>query len=136
MSPSPIFELSDLSPSPIFKLGSSPKAAVLYISVTVQVELQRKGFVCVGCKGTCTKCTLFLTRKAASVHNARNKSCNGTGIKRIAVETSSGDREVGGSGACGSIPDLRHQKPGNNPIYVLVSVEGDTSVIVVYTSVH
>ena len=73
--------------------------------------------MCVGCKGTCTKCTLFLTRKAASVHNSRKQSCKGTGIKRITVETHPGDREVGGSGAGGSIPYLRHQPPGNSPSY-------------------
>ena len=107
-----IFKLSDLSPSPIFKLGPSPKAAVLYISVTVQVELQRKGFVFVGCKGTDP---LFLTRKAASVHNARSASCKGQGLKCITVETRPGDREVGGSGAAGPIPELRHQPPGTFP---------------------
>ena len=78
--------------------------------------------MCVGCKGPCTKCTLFLTRKAASVNNARNESCKGKGIKCITVETRPSDREVGGSGAGGSIPDLRHQKPGDDPIYVPVSV--------------
>ena len=51
---------------------------------------------------------------SASVHNSRNQSCNGTGIKHITVETRTSDREVGGSGAGGSIPDLLHQKPGKD----------------------
>ena len=42
-----------------------------------------------------------------------NAKCKGQGIKCITVETRASDREVGGSGAAGSIPDLRHQAPGN-----------------------
>jgi hypothetical protein len=68
--------------------------------------------VCVGCKGTGP---LFLTRKAASVHNFRSASCKGKGIKCITIETRPGDREVGGSGAAGPVPDLRHQPPGTVP---------------------
>ena len=62
---------------------------------------------------------MFLTRKAAHVlvQNARNESCKGKRIKYITVETRPSDREVGGSGAAGSIPDLRHQPPGLKQIY-------------------
>ena len=92
--------------------------------------------MCVGCKGTCT---LFLTRKAAHVQNARNESCKEKGIKCITVETRPGDREVGGSGAAGSIPDLRHQPPGLKQIYglryALVRISVHWSALV-YTSVH
>jgi len=70
---------------------------------------KQERFVCIGCGGNGN---FFLTRKAASVHNARNEKCRGKGIKCITVETRPSDREVGGSGAAGSIPDLRHQAPG------------------------
>ena len=75
-------------------------------------------------------------------HNTKNRNCRGTGIKRITIETRPGDREVGGSGAGGSIPDLRHQKPGNDPnmsqkltlVYTGVTLAGH-NVALVYTSV-
>ena len=68
--------------------------------------------MCIGCGANSN---LFTSRVAASCHNTKNRDCKGTGIKRITIETRPGDREVGGSGAGGSIPDLRHQKPGNDP---------------------
>ena len=73
--------------------------------------------MCIGCGADSN---LFTSRTAAMCHNTKNRDCKGTGIKRITIETRPGDREVGGSGAGGSIPDLRHQKPGNDPIYVPV----------------
>ena len=57
----------------------------------------------IGCGGNGN---FFLTRKAASVHNARNEKCRGKGIKCITVETRPSDREVGGSGAAGSITEI------------------------------
>ena len=72
---------------------------------------KQERFVCLGCGANSN---FFTSRVAASVHNTRNKSCNGTGIKRIIIETRAGDREVGGSGAGGSIPYLRHQKAGKD----------------------
>ena len=54
---------------------------------------------------------------AANIHITKTAVCKAAdkGIKTIRLETRPTDAMVGGSGAAGPAPNLRHQPPGPNP---------------------
>jgi len=56
----------------------------------------------------------YPTARSANMHIAKTTQCRlaGMGVKTVVVETRATDTMVGGSGAAGPVPDLRHQPPG------------------------
>ena len=77
---------------------------------------QTTRYVCVCCEQRCTFTSAFPTIRAARTHIGRSRTCAaaaGFGIQEITQETRQTNIMVGGSGAAGPAPDLRHQPPGS-----------------------
>jgi len=75
---------------------------------------QTTRFVCAKCKDSGMFFTTFPTEKSGNAHIGRTPVCKaaGMGLRTIVLETRPTDTMVGGSGAAGIVPDLRHQPPG------------------------
>ena len=88
---------------------------VLVISAVMMTQTHR--FVCVACDqragGTFT--TAYPTARSAKIHVSMSPPCRAAdlGIREIVLDTRQTDAMVGGSGATGPAPDLRHQPPGS-----------------------
>ena len=82
-------------------------------------------FVCMGCESRC----MFQKSwniKAAKIHvNRHSPMCKaaGLGYRELRVESRRSDAMAGGSGAAGSVPDVRHQPPGISGISHLFAVK-------------
>ena len=76
---------------------------------------QTHRFICVACEERGTFTAAYPTARAAKIHIGNSPPCRAAdaGIREIALETRQTDAMVGGSGAAGPAPDLRHQPPGS-----------------------
>ena len=81
----------------------------------VMAQTVKHRFVCVACEKRGTFTDTYLTVRAAKTHIGKSPPCRAAdlGIREIVLETRQTDAMVGGSGAAGPAPDLRHQPPGS-----------------------
>ena len=78
---------------------------------------QTHRYICVCCEELehSTFTSAFASVRAAKTHIGMSPACRaaGLGIRELVLETRQTDNMVGGSGAAGPAPDLRHQPPGS-----------------------
>ena len=89
-----------------------PGASVRLMIAMTQTATHR--FVCVACEIRGTFTTAYPTARATKIHIAKSPACKlaDLGMREIVLETRQTDAMVGGSGAAGPAPELRHQPPG------------------------
>ena len=83
-------------------------------------------FVCMGCESRGMFHKSYPSIKAAKIHvNRHSPMCKaaGLGYRELRVESRRSDAMAGGSGAAGSVPDVRHQPPGISGISHLFAVK-------------
>ena len=83
-------------------------------------------FVCMGYDNRCVFHKLNPSVKAAKIHvNRHSPICKAAclGYRELRVESRRSDAMAGGSGAAGSVPDVRHQPPGISGISHLFAVK-------------
>jgi len=75
---------------------------------------QTHRFVCVACQERGTFTTTYPTARAVKIHIGKSTPCRAAelGVREIVLETRPTDAMVGGTGAAGPAPILRHQPPG------------------------
>ena len=95
------------------RVARSVVLALTFLIMTTRTQTTR--YVCVCCEQRGTFTSAFPTIRAARTHIGRSRTCAaaGLGIQEITLETRQTDTMVGGSGAAGPAPDLRHQPPGS-----------------------
>lgn len=94
------------------RLVRSFQVVLALINLMTQTTVTR--YVCICCEQRGTFTSAFSTIKSARIHIGKSRKCGaaGLGIREITLGTRQTDTMVGGSGAAGPAPDLRHQPPG------------------------
>jgi len=96
------------------RLSRTVRIVVLLVSAASYMTTQTTRFICAGCEARGMFFETYPTQRSANMHITKTPQCRAAsmGIKTIVVETRPTDTMVGGSGASGAVPDLRHQPPG------------------------
>ena len=90
---------------------------VISAGTLMMMMTQTHRFACVACdqRAGGTFATAHPTASSAKIYICKSPPCRATdlGIREIVLDTRWTEAMVGGSGATGPAPDLRHQPPGS-----------------------
>jgi len=100
-------------------------ASLALISILVGTLLlvtrmtQTNRYVCTSCAQRGMFISSYPNIRAAKIHIGKSPVCRAArqGIQEIGLDTRPTDAMVGGTGAAGPPPDLRHQPPGRRLIF-------------------